>query len=222
MQQMLGAKAPAKAGAPKAPGAEDFGGYERQTAKKVALRWLSQGEWVKMEGKVPSYVVTPQGEQVARCRVLATVVATFVSEDGQFASITLDDGTDTLRAKAFKEIGMLKGIAVGERVEVTGKLREYNGEVYVMPEAIAKVADPNAELLRRLELLQKGPAAAAPSKAAEDTARKAVLDALEKGPMGYAELIELVGDEAAAERAVTALLEEGVCYEPTPGKIRKI
>ena len=204
-----------------------FGGYERQVARKVAIRWLTSGEWVKREGKEPSFVRTAVGEDVARCRVLATVVQTYVSEDGQFASVTLDDGTDTIRAKAFKEIQLLKALAVGDRVDVVGKLREYNGEVYILPEAIAKIADPNAELLRRLELLQKGPAA--PAGAAEalggpavDAARAKVLEALAKGALSYAELIAAVGDEAIAEKAITALLEEGVCYEPTPGKIRKI
>ncbi len=224
-QQTLAPKlAGPESSAPAPAGASAFGGYERQVARKVALRWLTQGEWVKKEGKEPSFVRTAVGEDVARCRVLATVVQTYVSEDGQFASVTLDDGTDTMRAKAFKEIALLKALAVGDRVDVTGKLREYNGEVYILPEAIAKVADPNAELLRRLELLQKGPAAPAesPGGPAVDAARAKVLEALAKGALSYAELVAAVGDEGAAEKAITALLEEGVCYEPTPGKIRKI
>src|SRR3989338_8940874 len=209
-QQTLGTNAPAPAAA---AGEAGFGGYERQVARKVALRWLAEGDWVKMEGKDPSCVVTRQGEKVARCRVLATVVQTFVSEDNQFASVTLDDGTDTIRAKAFKEIQLLKALAAGDRVDVTGKLREYNGEVYILPEAIAKVADPNVELLRRLELLQKGPAlaAAGPEAAggpAVDAARVKILEALAKGALSYAELIAAVGDEAIAEKAITALLEE--------------
>ena len=39
----------------------------------------------------------------------------------------------------------------GDLVDVFGKVKEYNGEIYVMPEIIRKI-DPNVETLRLLEL----------------------------------------------------------------------
>jgi len=39
----------------------------------------------------------------------------------------------------------------------------------------------------------------------------------------YTKLIEQFGaSEAEVEKVINDLLAEGICYEPTPGKIRKI
>ncbi len=99
-------------------------GFKRQTAKKVKVASLTRGEWVKKEGMEPSFVVTPGGEQVSRARVMGTVVAKFVAEDENFASMTLDDFSDTIRAKAFKEVKPLDRAEVGDIVDLIGKVRE--------------------------------------------------------------------------------------------------
>ncbi len=44
---------------------------------------------------------------------------------------------------------------VGDLVTVIGKVREYEGEVHLVPEVIREVEDPNWELLRELEILEK-------------------------------------------------------------------
>jgi hypothetical protein len=207
---------------------------ERMTAKKVTISELSGGQWNRMEGFEPSFILTASGEKVSRARVLATVVAKFVSEDGNFASITLDDSTDTIRAKAFKEVRILEAPMVGEMVDVIAKVREYNGEVYLMPEVVRKVSDPNEETLRRMELLGRpaqagaGPqlqeAGAGPGKDMAEV-RKELLGIMEshKGGIPYSELVEKSSHpENVVEAAVNELLAEGVCYEPTPGKIKKI
>ena len=134
-----------------------FGGYERQVARKVAIRWLTSGEWVKREGKEPSFVRTAVGEDVARCRVLATVVQTYVSEDGQFASVTLDDGTDTIRAKAFKEIQLLKALAEDKKHGFKKACQELDALLkQVSKKAFMKgiTAGEEAELLRRISEIQ--------------------------------------------------------------------
>ncbi|MBI4020682.1 MAG: hypothetical protein HY369_00395 [Candidatus Aenigmarchaeota archaeon] len=195
---------------------------ERQTAKKVAIASLMKGTWEKHEGMNPSFVVTPAGERVSRARILATVTGKFMAEDGAFASITLDDATDTIRAKTFKTVKPLDEVAVGDLVDVIGKVKEYNGEVYLIPEVVAKIADPNLELLRRLEI--RALAAAEPAAPKEDL-RKKLLEAIGKSKDGitFDALLKAAGEpEAAVEKVVNDLLAEGVCYEPSPGKIKKI
>lgn len=211
--------------------------FERQTAKKVLVSEITSGKWVKKEGMEPSFVVTAQKEKVARARVLATVVGKFVSEDGNFGSITLDDGTDTIRAKAWKELKVFEGVEVGQMTDVVGKVREYNGEIYMMPEWFGKVEDPNTEILRRLEitkraeLLKSGKikkADEAPEQAADERKeliRKEILVLLDANPKGitYTDVMTKVKHpEALVEAAMNEILEEGICYEPTPGKIMKI
>jgi len=202
---------------------------ERQVARKVRISDLMTGSFVHKEGMEPSFVETASGA-VVRARVIATIMNAFRSDDGNFGSLTLDDGTDTIRAKAFKDLRVLEGVTPGDLVEVIGKVREYNGEMYMMPEVIRHIRDPNLELLRRAELLRLSGApssAAKPSKNLQEQAelRKHVLEAVEATKDGatFAQISSAVkADEEALEDAINELLSEGVCYEPTPGKIRKI
>jgi len=202
---------------------------ERQTARKVRIADIMAGSFVHKEGMEPSFVETASGA-VVRARIIATVMNAFRSDDGNFGSLTLDDGTDTIRAKVFKDLRVMEGVTPGDLVEAVGKVREYNGEMYVMPELIRRVRDPNMELLRRAELLRLTGApstAAKPAKNVQEQAelRKRVLEAVEASKDGatFAHVAAAVkADEEALEDVINELLSEGVCYEPTPGKIRKI
>jgi RPA family protein len=207
---------------------------ERMTAVKVRISDLTGGQWVKKGGLEPSFIVTRDGEKVSRARVMATVVSKFVSEDGNFASVTLDDGTDTIRAKCFKDLTALQNVEVGRLVDLIGKMREYNDEIYIIPEAVKSIDDPNMELLRRLELMKKAkvlakqPRETLPEKlpkSAKDELRKKLLTIISSAKDGieYGSLIESSGaPEAEVEKVINDLLAEGICYEPVPGKIRKI
>lgn len=124
---------------------------ERQTAKKVRIKTLHTGEFVQQEGYNPNYVKTEEVE-LSRVRVLGTVIDKFISEDGNYGTITLDDTTDTIRCKVFKDLTILEDVEKGDLVDVIGKIREYNEERYIQPESIAKIEDPNFEVLRKLEI----------------------------------------------------------------------
>jgi hypothetical protein len=208
---------------------------QRMTAKKTRISDIMNGNWVKREGLEPSFVITPSGEKVSRARLLGTVVARFLAEDGNFGSITLDDGTDTIRAKTFKTVKPLDEFNPGETVDLVGKVREYNGEIYVIPEVIARVSDPNFELMRRLELLAKGGAPvgpapkeegeSAPAKEEDPELRKEVLAIIgsEADGIDYSEIMKKVdAPEERVESVLNEVLAEGICYEPTPGRIKKI
>ncbi|MBL7160321.1 MAG: hypothetical protein ISS93_00520 [Candidatus Aenigmarchaeota archaeon] len=201
--------------------------FERQTAKKVSISLLTHGEWVKKEGMEPSFVVTASGENISRARIMATVMAKFVAEDEAFASITLDDSTDTIRAKTFKTAKPIDTVAIGDIVDVIGKVREWNDEIYLIPEVVCAVKDPNIELLRKLELASKGGSEAPQMAAApkNDGLREKVLGIIgkEKEGISYDTLIkEAGGNEQDVEKVINDVLAEGICYEPSPGKIKKI
>ena len=94
-------------------------------------------------------------QRIARVNIIATVVDSFTNEDGSYLSLTLDDGTSTIRAKAFNEDAKPLGdINKGERILMVGRVREYQGEIYLAPEITKKVNDPNIELIRKAELLK--------------------------------------------------------------------
>lgn len=197
---------------------------KRNTAKKVRILDLVNGEWVKKEGRA-GFILTHSNEDVFRAKVLATVVGKFVSADGNFASITLDDFTACMRAKVWKDLKPLQNVEIGDLVNVIGKVREYDGEIYLVPEIVNKLDDPNFELLRKLEILLKIRELKAGKKLPAQDLRKEVLTLIEQNKNGikYEELLEkLKAKEEEVESIVNELLGEGICYEPAPGKIKKI
>ena len=129
---------------------------KRITAVKADLKSICGGSFVKQEGFNPSYLLDRSGQKLSRVRVLATVVDKFVSEDGKYASITLDDGTGTIRAKSFKAVVILENVSKGDMIDLIARIRFYNDEVYLMPEIIYKPLDPNFLTLRKAELVAIG------------------------------------------------------------------
>lgn len=128
---------------------------KRMTATKTAVESISIGSFVKQDGFDPSYVLTRSGQKLSRVRIMATIVERFVSEDKKYASATLDDGTGTVRAKAFKSVASVSDLSKGDLVDMIAKIRSYNEEVYLMPEAVYKVTDPNMIILRKAEIIRQ-------------------------------------------------------------------
>ncbi len=239
----------------------------RGTAVKVSISEISSGRFVRQEGMKPNYVMTPEGRKISRAWVTGVVVSTFRSDDGNYSSITIDDSTGVIRAKAFGGLRVLDGIETGDIVDVIGKIREYNGEMHIIPEAVRKIGI-EAEMLRELEkrlLLEKWRKKAGivkdlmgkvsdmdelkrvaferfgitedevdgivgsskESAEPEPDDRQMVLDLIGKLDQGdgapYSELLEQSGlPEARFDEIMTELLEEGLCYEPRPGKIKRL
>ncbi|MFH0832622.1 MAG: OB-fold nucleic acid binding domain-containing protein [Candidatus Aenigmatarchaeota archaeon] len=243
---------------------------KRLPAIKTRVKPIIDGKFVKQEGFEPSYVITNFGLKISRARILATVVDKFLSESGKFSSVTLDDGSGTIRAKAFGSL-IFEDVSVGEIVDVIGKVKEYQEEIYILPETVSKV-EPNWELLRELEIRKseenlkknkeiileyqkqtsdleelKNMMAAEfgiPAEVVEaivqsqekeeivddDTNKKAkdsvlkLIEELDKGDgCNYAELIEASGlAEDILDGIINDLLSEGICFEPRPGKIKKL
>jgi RPA family protein len=234
----------------------------RQTARKVRVWDLMNGSFIKKEGFEPSVIRIASGEEVSRARIMGTIVAKFVAEDGNYAAVTLDDGSDTIRLKTFKTTKPLDTLNVGDVVDAIGKIREYEGEKYIIPEVARKIDDPNLEILRRLELVYKERGLqktkelleknkgkdpeelrkeliekhglekqwvdmflAGKKEKEKGTLKKQLLDIIgaSKDGMVYSELIKKVKAKGAdIESAVDELLNDGLCYEPSPGRIRKI
>ena len=103
----------------------------------------------------PGSVTTRFGEKISRTKVVGVVTERFMSDDGRFASITVDDGTDAIRARVFSgDIKIIEGVNAGELVAVVGKMKSYNEENYIAPDFVRRLEDPNSESLFRLEVLE--------------------------------------------------------------------
>lgn len=124
------------------------------TARKVRISDLVSGKFFygSKEEMKPSYVITPYGGKVSRVSIVGTVTEKFTNEEGSYSSVTLDDGTGAIKVKSFER--GLESLEAGDIVRVIGKLKEYNGELYIAFE-IASKEKMNAELLGRLDVLHE-------------------------------------------------------------------
>ncbi len=220
---------------------------QRQVAHKIWLSNLLNGQFVQGfragEQFSPSFVQLGE-KKVSRVNVIATLIDVFKSEDGNYFSFTVDDGTASIRLKAFNEdTNALLGFEKGCLVLVVGRVREYQGELYIAPEITRKITDLNDELVRKAELLQmmgkpeQVTLTAQPvqatlqpvQQAGESTdkeLRQKVLDMLISHESTGAELRtivqELKKDEATTEAVLKELLLEGEIYENKPGCYKAI
>ncbi len=245
---------------------------KRMTAVKARIKSLTSGKFSPAQGFTPGYVLTSTGRRISRVRIMASVVDKFISESKRFASITLDDGTDTIRCKMFNATSIFDSADAGKIVDVVGKLKEYQGELYVVPEIVKVADDAHWELLRELELrhsekrwmekrklvfenqrqvsdieeLKKfmherfgvpqqdvedivqsadveEQTEEEPNKKAKDTVLKFISELDGGEGCDYAELLEKSGlKEDVIDSTINELLEEGVCFEPKPGRIKKL
>ena len=131
---------------------------ERIPAKKARIIDITNGKFFpgSRETMQSAYVITPFGEKLSRINILATITEKFSSENSKYSSITVDDTTNTIRAKVFgADTQMFENVKKGDAVVIIGKVKEYQTEIYISAEFIRHIPrqQSNYENLRRLELL---------------------------------------------------------------------
>jgi RPA family protein len=129
----------------------------RMTANKVGISEIVSGKFYpgSREDMKPSYVVSDFGEKLSRVNVIATVTDKFISDNRNYASITVDDGSGAIQVKAFgDDVKIIESVGIGQLVVVIGKVKEYNDEIYINAENIRAV-DVNYENLRKAEILDR-------------------------------------------------------------------
>lgn len=173
-------------------------------------------------------LTTKSGIRVSKVRVMGTVVDVFRSEIGNYASFTLDDGTGTIRVKVWRGRDVAGSINVGDIIDVVGSVRVYKGEVYLVPELIIRVEDPNWELVRELEILASQSLLAKSRSSQRRTALLKgivkMIDSLDTGNgVSKSTLGKLLNvTEEELEDALDVLLREGIIYETDNGYYKRL
>jgi len=122
-------------------------------ARKVLIEDLQKGEYREATDEEPAHIVTLWGEKTSRVRVLGTVVDKAVDE--RLCFLFLDDETGVISLRAWgEEAKELEKYELGSLLDVIGRVREFSGEIYLQPELIMRVEDPNLETLRLLEIVR--------------------------------------------------------------------
>ena len=117
------------------------------TAVRASVADIIHGTYSEEDGH---HVVSPQGVELRRVVLVGFIVNQYVGQ-GSFASITIDDGTETIRAKAWGETQSLEQVETNTLAMVVGKVREYEGEIYIVPEIVHPLDDANYITLHQLE-----------------------------------------------------------------------
>ncbi len=127
---------------------------KRNTAYKLWISDLLNANFATTNG-VSANFFRIHNKDVHRVNFVANVIFKFDAVDKNYGSITIDDGSGSIRLKAWREdAAVFDNIKVGDMVLVIGRPRSFNNEVYINPELIRVLGDPNWELVRKLELLK--------------------------------------------------------------------
>lgn len=196
--------------------------FKRHTAYKLKIGDILNGPQIT-DGERLKFIEV-NGMNVARVNLIANVIDKYIQEDEKkFASITLDDSSGQIKLKAFGEdVEKLKAFEQGDTILTIGLIREWNKEVYVLPE-IMKKKEPEYLLLRKLEIDKNKPAPVNKQEATDF--KDKLLSAIKREDVNGGADIKALTTELGAKQEIMnteirKLLEEGIIYEPRPGKVR--
>ena len=173
-------------------------------------------------------------KRIIRINVIANIIDKFASEgEKKYATLTIDDASGQIRIKVFgDDVKLFENLSQGDTIIVIGVLRSYNREVYILPEIIKK-ADPRYLLLRKLEIEKKlgiksqSPQASNSQQSGKELeTRDIIIDLIKNDPSGVGVSTEdlILKVKSASPESInseiTKLLEDGMIYEPRPGKVR--
>ena len=196
---------------------------KRNTAYKLTIGDILKGVPMMNEGK---FIFLELGDKkVVRINIIANCVDKFIQEgEKQFATLTIDDASGQLRIKAFGEdIAPLKNVMQGDTLQVIGNIREWNGEMYIIPEVIKKI-DTRWLLVRKLEIQKSRKNISAPEdkgSALKNEIMVKIKAAEEEGGIDAdAIIMNTEANPDVINTEIKKLLEEGLIYEPRPGRLR--
>ncbi|PIU88823.1 hypothetical protein COX58_01460 [archaeon CG_4_10_14_0_2_um_filter_Archaea_38_6] len=178
--------------------------------------------------------------RVSRIRIIATVVNKRVNEERSYAYLVLDDGTETIRVKAWKEdVEKLEKPLIGDIIELIGRVREWETERYLTCETLKIVKNPNHWLYHKVELLltkekvqrieekeEIGISTGVEAKKEEkEDIEETILKIIKTNDMGKGTALKLIIKELGlsnkkVENVLKTLLIDGLIYEPTKHNYR--
>lgn len=196
--------------------------FKRRIAFKLRVGDILAGKPVVVEERLQHLDLN--GKEIVRVNLIANIVDKYVQEgEKKFASLTLDDGSGQVKLKFFGEdIEKIDGMNQGDTVLCIGLLRSWNDELYITPE-ILKKKEPAFLLVRKLECDLEKPKVLGREEVAElkDKILAMIKSGEEMGGIDVDKIImELKEQPEVINSEIKKLLEDGVAYEPRPGKLR--
>lgn len=196
--------------------------FKRNIAYKMRIGTLLAGKAVS-EGERLKHIETG-AKSVVRVNLVANVTDKYVQEgEKKFASLTLDDGSGQIKAKTFgDDIAKLAPYNQGDTLVIIGVLRSWNNEIYLTPEIVRK-KDPLYLLVRKYESDAEQPKQHDREQllALKEQLVSMVKDSEKDGGIDIDKIItNLKEPPEVINNEIKKLLEDGVAYEPRPGRLR--
>lgn len=204
---------------------------KRGTAYKLRIGDLLKSNQIfeDLEGGIKRFRQLELGDKkIQRINIIANIIEKYESEgESKFAAITIDDGSGQIKARVFGEdLNKFKNISQGDTIAIIGVLRSFNQELYILPEVIKK-QDSKYLLVRKLELEKSQPKIITSEQKQEIKAhRDDIIDMIKEAEpdegINKDEIINKLknGNPEVISQEIKKLLEEGVIYEPKPGRVR--
>ncbi len=202
--------------------------YKRNVAYKLRIGDLLLGKPIFDNEK---FLYLELGnKKISRANIVGNIIDKYESEgEKKYLFFTLDDGSGQIKLKAFGEddAKKFKGISQGETVVVVGVVRNWNNETYVQPEIISD-KDPKYLLIRKLELEKERKQNSKPVQnkkeivAIKDKILQRIKDSEDDGGIDTEKIILEERDLSpeTINEEIQKLLEEGIIFEPRPGRLR--
>jgi len=202
--------------------------FKRNVAYKLRIGDILAGKPI-IEGERFSFLELGD-KKIVRVNVVGNVIEKFENETEKtkYVFINIDDGSGQLRLKAFgaEDVEKYSDINQGDTIVVIGVLRSFNNETYIAPEIIKKY-DPRYLLVRKLEIEKERSKDVIQVGKEQITAVKdRILENIKNSePEGGIEMDKLIMElrdisPEIIKQEIQKLLEEGIAFEPYPGKVR--
>ncbi len=167
-------------------------------------------------------------KKIIRVNIIGNIIDKYESEgEKKYIFFTLDDGSGQIKLKSFgDDANKFKDLMQGQTVLVIGVLRNFNNETYISPE-IVREQNPKYLLIRKLEREKERsdniqPVAREQIIAIKDKILDIIKNSEKDGGVEMDSIIMNLRDVSPdiINQEIKKLLEEGIIFEPRPGKIR--
>lgn len=204
--------------------------FKRNTAYKFRIGDILIGKPVtNSAGGIERFAFLELGDQkIVRVNVIGNIVEKYESlGETKYLSFIVDDGSGQIRLKVFgDDTERFKNFYQGQTIVVIGILRHWNQELYISPDVMREM-NPKYLLIRKLET-EKEKAVSEKSLGKEqiiaikDRIFDMIKSAESEGGIETEKLILKLQEFSPAiiSKEIQKLLEEGIVFEPRPGKIR--
>ena len=167
-------------------------------------------------------------KKIVRVNVIGNIVEKYESlGETKYLSFTVDDGSGQIRLKVFgDDTERFKNFYQGQTIVVVGLLRHWNQELYISPDVMREM-NPKYLLIRKLETEKEKAVSEKPLGkeqiiAIKDRIFDMIKGAESEGGIETEKLIMNLQEFSPTmiSKEIQKLLEEGIVFEPRPGKIR--